>query len=755
MSELRLAAKALICCRVVGTVFIALAAFTQTVWSQTSSPSSSASVTVADDPQVLVDNRLGSVIPNLQQIPLDPRRPTTVMLADEIDLGNCSVDSLLTPAPHHLIVVADTVQIKGDCSLQLGIFPSWALSQPGVARPTSALTFVARNLIIKRQGMLCAMACRPPVPWNPNGPPPFLQVPVVVTIAAEKVDGSEKADYWLGLLQDPDFKKIFESEPENYPGFIQEGILGPPSAPWKAPYLQEVQSRPASKPIDDADYEFMRRVIPAWFRNDLRSASVISLFARLVKSVGPDGKPRNFFAVSAPSNVFDKLSDSAGSDPQAGFALSLWSVETISNLQTGLYDAQRREDRSGLLALLKRYESLPSYPIIPAHRAAYQQLLGSINQLRASLGKHLWQRSVSIDLPGLPTRDVDVFTEGTALEGRLPPTFAVVTQRVVDGRSVLGTLQYKSEGSTQELVLNFDAELTVDPLMADAVSKKLATLGEKYAGAFTNWTLTARPVIAEGVKSSSITQSGNVLNVTLHLDPTTGPLALWRLTSDVGLPLTFDYQYNNDLQQKGTLNGTSLSLARREKPAIIVGGSGVKNTGQVPLTIAYFQTPTGELRPLVPAVTIGPNETQLLPQLNGVDAGAVNVPPQAVSAQGQDPFSLNDFYNIGDVQLIDTITVKNALPPVDTSRNARLLYVELTLSYTSGEGPNAKPQVFGPFHLLSPPAEGSEKKIPFFRLQQGARHVQISGKAVYENGGQDFTATSSDQNIEIRPDLVH
>jgi hypothetical protein len=424
----------------------------------------------------------------------------------------------------------------------------------------------------------------------------------------------------------------------------------------------------------------------------------------------------------------------------------------MRNIELALSEAERRENRVELLQALRDYEGIPTYPIVQLHQKSYQQTLARINAVRAALSNRLWQRTVSVDFEGVPSRDIDVFFEGTSMEGRLAPTTALVRERTINNQTLLGTLQYKDDGGDHVIVLNFSADLAVDPLLVTKVGEQLAPSGERVVGMFTRWTLNAHQISAQGVKSSTIVSAGNSLDVSLTLDAGMGPLALSRLTSEAGLPLVFEYKYQRDNQQNGELKPITLSIARREKPALTISADGtVKNLGSAVLELSYFQDSKG-LFHTFQAQRLPPGASFTLPVVPDTDPARAVIPPEAVAVVGQDPYSLDEFQNIGAVQLVDKITVRNLLPSFDSGRSSHLQFVEITLNYSNEGTADNNKQTYGPFNLLATPVAASQRQVPFVRLRQGARHIHVEGRATYENGVQDFSGDVTTPAIELRSD---
>jgi len=705
----------------------------------------------------------GALIPELT-------KPIVIVLADELILRDENFDICSAQAPRQVVLIADTIRVDGlaqfNLGLRLGSPPvgstvppcfSPYLPQPNSVEPPlgfrlpAVVSIITPNLLVGSNGGICMFCGSGGDPGGHWGPIPQVEsaIDYSLTIAAERVDLAAKATMYIDAIAEnwaeaPSAEKnqpfptselkemalafLGSSPDDNSPQSLQ-------NAEWVKPFLIELQARPPNAIFREADIDFLRRFWKKGFEEAPDSAISSALTAQVFKHIDSSGHSRIDFNFGLGLSeeftyVTRRLSDSGQKDPQAIRGVSLWTVHTYQKIYADIMEAERTDKRLEILRLLQTFTSLPSYPVHPDHKKAYQRALNAVKEVRDRYRKELWRRSIQINLPGLPPRPLDIFSEGGAIETYVAPTQALLTERVIGDRTVLGTVRYVG-ATARDIELRFTAELHVDPLVAEAAKAQLNP-SERYAGQFSNWELTARPIAYDGIKSadSSVTINGNTLDVKLRLDGRTGTLALWQLTSDSGIPITLDFEYRNDPKQKGKLLTIPLSLARRKRSAVTVMANGLNNTGRVPVTVSYVQLADGSVKPLLPQLVIGPGEARLVPGVAVDQMTAISVPASAVSVNVPDPYSLNEFQNADQADLTEKIVVRNTVPVTRVGRPGNLQFLELHVIYKSADGQEQETKVtLAPFAIT-----GSEAELMFIRFAQGEREVWISGTAVYDNG---------------------
>jgi hypothetical protein len=562
-----------------------------------------------------------------------------------------------------------------------------------------------------------------------------------LTIAAEKVELTAKAASF--------FEKALPSVPP--PGseatptwalallalapFGFHNSSGIEQTSWGKLLFDHINARPAEAPLTQSDLDVIRnfwqaalqsapeKLHPGYFLTGRPGT-------RIVDGVEQFSWDIDDLAIGNDAFFPNKLSDAGRNDPHAVRGVSLWTVHTFQKIYLDMLEADRLEQRIEVLRLLRTFTSLPSYPVRPEHQTAYAQAVDAVKSIRERYRNQLWRRAVQLSSVNSVGLSVDLFSEGATPETYVAPTQALVTERMVDGRSVVGTLRYVGSGESPDIELRFSAQLGVEPLVAEAVKAELSQ-GEQYAGQFSNWELTARPIQFQGVKASSNVQiSNNTLEVTLHLDGQTGTLALWQISTDNGIPLTLDYEYRNDPTQKGKLVPIPLSLARRQHSPIEVTATGLRNKGTAPLTISYVRLPDGTLHLLQPRLVVNTGDVIAVPGIATVQLNGLTVPAEAVSVENE-PYSLNDFDNADQVKLTEQIKIENVVPVTRIARPGNLQRLDLRVVYKTAVGEEQEKTI----SLAPNGINGSEAQLTFVRIsQQGLREIWISGTAVYDNG---------------------
>jgi hypothetical protein len=432
--------------------------------------------------------------------------------------------------------------------------------------------------------------------------------------------------------------------------------------------------------------------------------------------------------------VFDHLSSMPSS------VVNSWS-ELMLNAQ--LRTVQQWQVGAGSIASARRaFASAFSFSSIPRN-ARGQAAMDKLGAIEKSLGLRVRELGLQ-DPSGMP-RSIEVFAEGLSVKNGMAPTEALVIDSAVGGRQGLGLMEFDPR-NPNEIVLTFTVQMTIDPWLRQRVNQKLEKEGEELEGVFGKWNLTPRKIDFEGVDGdkSKVTVVGDKLVCRLVLDSTNkGRLAFYQLSQGIGLPVSFDWVYKDDLNIRGKWEGVRLSFGRRERPELAVTGGKVSNHARVPVTIYYCRA--GEqFVPIIPALRLEPQSEAALPLPTNTDLQNLVIPPEAV-AYNVDPDSYrSDFYSVTGDESVEWVTITNLLAPYDEARQENLRYVEVKLTYALGEGANAKEVILGPIKLAPKESVGSEVSLPFLRAKAGNVSFTLSGIAYY---GLESSQTLKTQTV--------
>lgn len=460
---------------------------------------------------------------------------------------------------------------------------------------------------------------------------------------------------------------------------------------------------------------------------------------------GPDGVALAFPEIRAASQQ----------DPRVRQAWSAWTIERLESLRVNVYEASRRRDDVQVLALFKDYESLPlpGDAIEPALRERYLAVLADLNRYRETAVPALSVEELLVQPGGTPQR-VSVFTEGATLKSYLAPTHALAVRASVQGRPMLGLIDYRPE-RPDELSIETEWELTVDPWAQRLAAEQLAARGWTLDGMFAGWSLEARPMQEIGIRGGTATllPGGKRLRVRIIADAARGNVVFWRLLNSTGLPWSVDWRFTEPRTGRtvsGTWAGPPLSMVRQQQPAVRVTGNALENTGSTAAAVNYVRVGDGQFAELNPVVRLEPGQQVPLPP----SVIATGIPPEAVET-ALDPSRFgSDFYVLNGDQVLDRIVVRSALPAADDERGA-LDYLEVTLSTRVGAA-NGEAVTAGPFRLSASGTLAAEVSVPMLRLSQGAREVTLSGRAYYAGGGyRSLRPTTFDTRvIAVTADLL-
>lgn len=437
-----------------------------------------------------------------------------------------------------------------------------------------------------------------------------------------------------------------------------------------------------------------------------------------------------------------------------GYAVSKWVVRLLDDAITGVRVAGLSAGKIEAARRLRQATDVVggTYPLLAEDRADFEQHLISLEALQERYQTALWTSSRSLSGPGGLPLPVDLYTEGRELRTRVAPTSALVRSRVLGGRRVLGLLELDPD-QPDTVRMEFEVELTVDPWLEALLTEALVAEGDDYAGMFSNWILEGRELSDLGIRDSEVRVSGTSVQVSLTVDVARASLMMAKLASSAGLPLSFDWQYRDDLNQRGVWHGPALSLQRRADPGVRVDHEGrATNRSDVALTIEYVQI--GDAFHSV-RQTVQPGQTvAVLP--TGADPVQATIPAEAVAYSGMDPFRFEqDFHIVNGQELVEQITVANMLG-FDPERGGALDYVEIRLTYRVREGEASDEASAGPYRLSARGTKGSEMTVSFLKPQRALRQIRISGTAYYENeSSQKLTTTAfSDLTIKITEEML-
>ncbi|HEX6975611.1 MAG TPA: hypothetical protein VF147_14500 [Vicinamibacterales bacterium] len=438
------------------------------------------------------------------------------------------------------------------------------------------------------------------------------------------------------------------------------------------------------------------------------------------------------------------LQAATDAEPVVRTAWSMWAVEWLETLQLDIYDASRANDSKKVLKLLRDYEGfdVPTALIAPDMRERYRSLLEDLNTYRQTALPALMVEEITVRPGGLP-QNVTVFTEGATLRASLAPTHALAARENVAGRSVLGLLEYRNE-RPDELSIEVEWELTVDPWMERLAAEQLNAAGQRLDGVFAGWALEPKPMQELGIRSASGTllPGGKRLRVRFVVDAERANLVFWRLLNSAGIPWTVDWRFTEPRSGRvvtGTWAGPPLSLVRQRDPLVTVNGGQIANDGTSPVTVNYVKAGDGSFVALNPTIRLAPGEKAAAP--GGVTAASV--PPEAVeTAFDPDRFAA-DFHVLNAEQVVDHVVITNTLPTSDDQRGA-FDYLEISVTASVEGDSTAAPAIAGPFRLAASGTRGGEIALPFLRLARGTRRITVAGRAYYANGYRTLTPTSFD-----------
>lgn len=438
-------------------------------------------------------------------------------------------------------------------------------------------------------------------------------------------------------------------------------------------------------------------------------------------------------------------------------AWSMWALEWVEGLQLEIYQASQVGDHPRLLALLREYAAFdgPVELVTSDMRAQYAGVLGELNEYRRTALPALSVEEVTVQPAALP-QTLTVFTEGATLRAFLAPTHALAAQTSIGGRSVLGLIEYQPERS-DELAIEVEWELTVDPWAERLAAEHLEKKGQPLDGVFTGWSLDAKPLQELGVRSALATllPGGRRLRVRFVVDAARANLVFWRLLNSTGLAWTVDWSFREASTSRvvtGTWAGPPLSLIRQRESAVTLRDGALVNDGSSPVTVSYLRNEDGSFVALDPAVRLNAGETIALPE--AVNAAAPrSIPPEAVETAFDPERFASDFHVLNAEEVVDRLVIRNNLPTSDPLRGA-FDRLRITVTAAIDGDSTTEPSAMGPFELSATGTRGGQISLPVLRLARGARRVTVQGTAYYAHGERTLAPTTFDTlTIAITDDM--
>ena len=414
-------------------------------------------------------------------------------------------------------------------------------------------------------------------------------------------------------------------------------------------------------------------------------------------------------------------------DKQNGaLVLAHWRNTLLGTITTHIIDANVGPDYGALVTLFEKFETIvkdkSKYPIIPqAEKDSWTKQVENLTKKRNELIPPLYSKPYSFNDP-MP-RTALGFSESSNSKIRLAPTDVLVQPRHLEGRDTLGMLQFNPDNPNQ-VVLHFDAELRVDPLLEQRIREKIVAEHQEYGGMFTNWTLKAKVLPLAGMVDEHVEMvAGNKLNVTLTLSTHTLAVVLLKLTSPGGIPIELEYAYREKPEIAGQITGLSLSLARQNTTPVKVKSDSLVNDYNKPVIVDYLQS-GANFHLFHSPLILPPGETKVstIPP-----KGSWKVPAEAISYERLDPTHVHEYFaTVNDDQFLDRIVIKNLLK-FDERRGGAFESVEITVQYFNEE----KSEEVG-VELTSSKGKGSEETFSFMHRPENKRKIIISGTAFFE-----------------------
>jgi len=465
-------------------------------------------------------------------------------------------------------------------------------------------------------------------------------------------------------------------------------------------------------------------------------------------------KPGQDGSVRLITNLTNKGDDQIVPDD----SLAVWQIRIWEFIEAKILDAVRRNNLPEVASWFRRFQQMPSRGVPKGDDAlkAYRDVLSRLNAEKAELLPPLYSRQVTVQGVDNVVRDLCVFVDAQKARVFAAPTAALIQVRRNAQRLSVGLVRYDPQ-RPEKATLSFDAKLIVDSASAALLEEELRKTGESYAGLFTQWRLTPRATSTPGIEQLDAKQVGDTLQLSLTVDTRTGSSVVWRLASDAGLPLDFDWEIGTNPKTTGGPITVSVSQARRTEAAVSFENEELVNKSVHVASVSYIQSrESALLRPRQrDAVVLQPSARVKVSDVFNVPSDfnllGSKIPPEAISLDIRD--WSEDFER--DAGILESIRVRNLLPAVDIQRGTDLRYVEITIVQSVGQDAQVRESNVGPYRLAPRDAIGSEVSVPFFKIDGGSVQYRLEGTAYYSNGSDKLKpARIVGGGLDIDPKLL-
>jgi hypothetical protein len=437
--------------------------------------------------------------------------------------------------------------------------------------------------------------------------------------------------------------------------------------------------------------------------------------------------------------------------------LSSWTVRALEHIATAIEATKLNPDMPTAISYFQRASEVSKlgFPIANSDSSRYDAVINQITTLKNQLVPILFKDSITVQVEAGAPIALTRFVQRGSLDDRLAPTTALVVPRFVNSHRVLGFVR-QIPTKQDEVQLSFDVHLILDSRLRSLASNQLAVSGQSVIGTFVDWTLVSAQLVAQGISDYSISMVGDTLQVTLDLSQDVGTLALWRLWTEEGLPLTLQYVCNEDPAVKGDFQ-IPLSLERRVGNNLTISDGRVASNEITPVVLEYFLL-NDKVIPLNPAIVIpgrGARSVGLpIPPGTQESTPAIQLPPEAILYSAQDPFSLDEFDTSLSNGLLQKVQIQNLLESYSNHLKLPLMYAEITVHYTTGDGTSEAERTAGPYRLSPRGADGSTITVPFIRPNIGKFSFFLTGTACYDRDCRSSVAIKTNPVSDVTVYIV-
>jgi hypothetical protein len=653
--------------------------------------------------------------------------PTTVVLADDIDLSNRTYDVRFSTAPQNIVILANTIRLRNEVVFNLNPDPAYVSSGTGVQRSGGTLVLLARTMRFEDGAA---------IRFNGSAAPDVFG-------RYYASDGSRNGSVFISTerlelapsVRSQAITKLSRQMPTPTLGAVGQLL----TSDARAALLRNIASAYSEESMRDA----ITKLVNSKSRVDVELTDISSYLNTKAADNLLEREPGKAVIEAFLMTSFDSplplrgsiMASTSWENLYDNFmplrqAISRWSVRWYQQQLARGTTALLRNERAQLYEIFESIERFPTREIDGEDIVKYNDAASRLIDLKQRAQLALYTKAVTTSVGGADVT-IDAFGERNSTRLRIMPTNVLIKTITYNTQQYVGITSFDPT-APQELTFYVTADLSIDPRVASAVNNTLTQRGQILEGQFLQWrvkTATFGEVPGLVSDKSSIAIQGTHLRAKVVLSTDgLGVLGLATFTNRPGIPFSVIWEYLDDPAYTGTLSNLWLSRATRSSPNITLSNNMVHNNEKRTVSVRFVKTGNATFYTYgtqLPTVSPGQDVTLPLPQ--GINPRNISLPPEAIEVTYTTANDFADFYSLHGEQLVEEVRIKNEIAST-SGRGASLSYLELVVKNSGDE--SGLDQV-STIRLAPSGLPGDEQSSWFIRPRQSPTNITIEGRAVY------------------------